>query len=508
MRRTLQLSCAIALAISMLAPFGGSARAKEILANDCLIGIVDADGKQLSGDVSCTDCDPTCDVDGVASANGSCQFKVQGCLNIAQSGCTQRPLKKVKIKTQFKPNEISVSPVSGSTSSVCGSFVNFQVNLKKKGKKKGTRNVVATVTADVKPAGQNKDKDKVRFICQPRPAGEACPTTTTTTLQLSTTTTVGSTTTTTTLPGETTLDFTLSAPSGICGQTQDGAAAKIKDLTCGGLSIGAGGSIVAEGPTPDGSISRYAVDCTVSPCTVSANSTQPTTNVAGPDCTDTGCNFGTPLPIPNPALPTLTTCVHNTFAAPASGTFDKTTGAATLNVSLSSDIYLTGNLAQPCPKCSASGTPASPGSGTCDRGPRATMACKSTSSFGVTRDCPSGGADGGHPCTPGGGACLDGSHVGVIAVNLSPLTTGMATSTDAGGLFCPSQTHTGCFGSGTCRTIIENGTPAGAVTPGVAAPATLASTFCIAATGNGLVDASADLPGPGAVSLPGQFLLH
>jgi hypothetical protein len=32
--------------------------------------------------------------------------------------------------------------------------------------------------------------------------------------------------------------------------------------------------------------------------------------------------------------------------------------------------------------------------------------------------------------------------------------------------------------------------------------------FCIAATGNGLVDASADLPGPGAISLPGSFLAH
>jgi hypothetical protein len=32
--------------------------------------------------------------------------------------------------------------------------------------------------------------------------------------------------------------------------------------------------------------------------------------------------------------------------------------------------------------------------------------------------------------------------------------------------------------------------------------------FCIAGTGNGLVDGSADLPGPGAVSLPGVFLVH
>jgi hypothetical protein len=98
--------------------------------------------------------------------------------------------------------------------------------------------------------------------------------------------------------------------------------------------------------------------------------------------------------------------------------------------------------------------------------------------------------------------------VGAIAVDLTPLTTGSAMLSDAGGMFCPSQAHAGCFGSATCTTIIENGADGGAVTPGVPVASTLASTFCIAATGNGLVAASADLPGPGAVSLPGMALLH
>jgi hypothetical protein len=110
----------------------------------------------------------------------------------------------------------------------------------------------------------------------------------------------------------------------------------------------------------------------------------------------------------------------------------------------------------------------------------------------------------------GGGACIDGSHVGPINVDLSPLTTGTASDTDAGGLFCPGQgaAQVGCFGSPDCRTISENGTPAGPITTGVPASATLASVFCIAATGNGLVDASANLPGPGAVSLPGTFVVN
>ncbi|MCI0686194.1 MAG: hypothetical protein L0Y54_02990, partial [Sporichthyaceae bacterium] len=316
-----------------------------------------------------------------------------------------------------------------------------------------------------------------------------------------------------------TLDFALSAAGGTCGNTQDSSAVVLKNLTCGGLNIGGGQSIVPEGPTPDGSTSRFAIVCLGSTCTIGPTSSNPPVNTAGPDCTDTGCNFGTPLPIPNPTIPTITTCVLNTWQAPATGTLNLATGTSSTNVPLVSDVYLTGNLAQPCPVCSGSGSPGSPGTGTCDRGPRAGMACTSTNSDGLTRDCLTGGSSpasncgpaGDQPCTcePGGSFCLDGSHVGPINVNLSPLTTGTASDTDADGLFCPDQgpAQVGCFGSTACRTITENGVPAGTITPGTPATATLASVFCIAATGNGLVDASANLPGPGAVSLPGSFLV-
>jgi len=43
-----------------------------------------------------------------------------------------------------------------------------------------------------------------------------------------------------------------------------------------------------------------------------------------------------------------------------------------------------------------------------------------------------GGSDPTHPCDgPGMDSCIDGTHVGVIAVDLSPLTTGSASKTDA-----------------------------------------------------------------------------
>jgi hypothetical protein len=38
--------------------------------------------------------------------------------------------------------------------------------------------------------------------------------------------------------------------------------------------------------------------------------------------------------------------------------------------------------------------------------------------------------------------------------------------------------------------------------------ATLASIFCIPATNNLLIDASANLPGPGAIALPGTVRLR
>src|SRR5262249_6978701 len=273
------------------------------------------------------------------------------------------------------------------------------------------------------------------------------------------------------------------------------------------LTIGADPSLIPEGPTPDGSQSRFSLSCTGSSCNIGPTSTAPGANTSTPDCTATGCFFGTPLPIPNPTIPGITSCVLNTWNGSASGTLDLSTGASQTAVPLNSDTYLTGNLGQPCPTCAATGTVASPGHGTCDRGPNAGGQCTTTSSTGYTRDCLTGGTDGTHPCTPGGGQCIDGSHVGVIQVSLSPLTTGTASKTNATGNFCPGQSNVnghafGCFGSSACRTITENGSPAGAITPGSPSSATLAAVFCIAATGNGLVDASADLPGPGAVSLP------
>jgi mucin-6/19 len=317
-------------------------------------------------------------------------------------------------------------------------------------------------------------------------------TTSTTTSSSTTSTTTSSTTTTTASPLGAFLEFTTGTPGGVCGETRDGNGVLIKTLTCGGLNVGGAGMIpLPEGLTAEGATTRFTLSCTGPNCTIGPFTTPPAPNSTDPDCSDTGCNFGTPLEIANVSL---TTCVLNTFSSPAGGFLDGSTGAQAMDVVLSSAIFLTGNLAQPCPRCSATGTPSNPGMGTCNRGPNVNQPCTTTNSVGLTRDCPTDG--------------LDGTLTAVLALDLSPLTTETVTVTAPTFVpFCPGQTAGGCFGSQHCRTIIENGSPAGPITPGTPANTTLASVFCIPGSTDPLVDFAFGLPGPGAVSLPGTSLV-
>jgi hypothetical protein len=181
----------------------------------------------------------------------------------------------------------------------------------------------------------------------------------------------------------------------------------------------------------------------------------------------------------------------STFSAPATGTVNLLTGATTANVALDLHLYVTGSAAQPCPLCSAPGTPAAPGSGTCDRGANAGGACTSLNSLGLSKDCQPGGLDG-------------SADLGSLLANLSPVTTGTATLSNPTGFFCPGQANAGCFGNSACRSIQETGVAPSSLLSAVnPQPATLVSTFCIPKTGNLLIDGSVDLPGPAAISLPG-----
>jgi hypothetical protein len=168
-----------------------------------------------------------------------------------------------------------------------------------------------------------------------------------------------------------------------------------------------------------------------------------------------------------------------------------------------------------------------------------------------------------------GGLCAQ--FIGNIPISLSPLTTGTSSLSDAGGIFCsitgqaatqkgafrsdicvggansgkPCTTLTDCPGGTSCRAgtlnnycvggandglgcsssancpapgvcsragvqaqlIQEIGTPAGALSIGVAKPIKLGNVFCVAATTNPTVNSNANLPGPGATSVTGTVTL-
>jgi hypothetical protein len=284
-----------------------------------------------------------------------------------------------------------------------------------------------------------------------------------------------------------------------------------KSLTCGGLNVGGGASTVAEGPTPGGAETQMNVSGSPPVLTVSGRTAAQTGNNL--HCSDTGCVFGPFLPIANAGT---STCVQNTFSSPASGALNVTDGTFEGSFPLTSAVFLTANAADPCPRC-LGGTPGVANSGTCQQGWTAGTGPSPTENNPCT---PTDAAGDNYDCVPPAASALPSFPVG-----LTPITTGTASKSNAGGLFCPSQANAGafgCAGTGAANAICpggntppvpdyieEVGSPAGIVdaTP---SPATLASVFCIPSVGGSLgflINGAANLPGPGATSLPGTLAL-
>src|SRR5207249_1632923 len=146
----------------------------------------------------------------------------------------------------------------------------------------------------------------------------------------------------------------------------------------------------------------------------------------------------------------LTTCVMNVVQTDAGGTFDGATGDSSVSLPLSSRVYITGNAASPCPRCISGSCDPTWNTGNNTSSPDAGAPCTPIGIQLTTSDC--------RPSLPGFQAPLP--------VDLTPLTTGTASSTSATGLFCPGQTHAGAFGKGATRCISETGMPAGDITDG------------------------------------------
>jgi hypothetical protein len=336
------------------------------------------------------------------------------------------------------------------------------------------------------------------------------------TVPTTTTTTTTTSTTTTTLPpplGQH-LSFTTTAGTANCGANGFGTPAdppfsgeldsdlvgtKLVDLGLGCLYIGGGAATVnpslipenattvldsPDGTTLAGSLGTGRADCSVGPqgSTKHCVNNPPVECTSDGDCfapggcqTDATCYFGPPVLVNG--FPS--SCVVNAFAQSASGTLNLATGESTVDIELSSFVYLT--LGQPtvCPICDG---------GFCNYGANAGQPCTTTNSTQTTLDC-----------LPN-----PGTFVATLPVSLNPLTSSTITATAADGLFCPAQGNAGAFGQAATQAITQNGSPAGDLTDGAPHAGVLVSNFCIPPTGSLALDGLADLPGPGSLSLPGN----
>jgi hypothetical protein len=316
-------------------------------------------------------------------------------------------------------------------------------------------------------------------------------------------------------------------------------------VNCAGLYTGGGGnSVPLPYNVPDlSSQTTKITTCTGSVATVgAATSTETGSNK---DCSAAGCFFGAPLAVPNPGSTPTSVCVVNTLSSGASGTVDCSTGATSISAPLSSVIFLTGDTStdpgstiagiQPCPLCTG---------GTCIGGANNGMACTAgtsvlNASYPTSNDCPPSGSfnigtlpvafaltsgtvswtgtsatnDTGSTTSVQNrvfsGFCRDVDGTGAFQGS-SPATAqlcwenGMAVGPDCSGTFegC-EQRNNGAFGpaGGANRTITAIGN-AMSIVPSPASAA-LVSIFSIRPTFDPTVDAAGDLPGPGAVAIPG-----
>jgi hypothetical protein len=339
--------------------------------------------------------------------------------------------------------------------------------------------------------------------------------------------------------GDRFLAFSTTNTLGDCGDIVHASGALFADIRCAGLYSGGGGN---SAPLPyalpdQGSFVTAITSCTGPVAAVGATSSSVTGSSL--NCTDPGCLFGAPLAVPTPNSTPASVCVLNVFAAPPSGTVDCSTGATELNLPLAAHLFLTGDSLstvvgiQPCPLCSGTtciggindGAPCVPGTSSMGGNP----------AYPTSHDCPpdpmfSIGVvpiaftlSSGTVTWTGTMATNDtGSTVSVQTRNFSGYCrdadgsgafenpandcweNGMAVGPACSGDFesC-EQRNNGAFGpnGGGNRTIRAIGNATSLI--GGPAPATLVGVFSIPPSFNATVDAAGDLPGPGAVALPG-----
>jgi len=462
---------ALAAALVSLAP--GLARAQS-----CITDFKDATGTAVKdGNTICQE-----------AVGKKCVFPLSVCVNqpATEGGtCTGQTLKKkVRASGHCGPvGKVNVKP--SGTDAICGSQANVMVRTKKKGQKEGKCKIKAKGGTSLA---------KITLLCEPTGSG-MCPATTTTT-----TTTVGpgSTTTTTMCVGScacgattpTRLSFTTGIGSGNCGMVQLSNGNTQKNLACSGLYTGGGGNTVPlPYNVPDMGNSLTGISaCSCTGMTLT-NLTSTDTG-SNRNCTSVGCLFGPPLPIPNSASTPTSVCVINVVATNASGTADCKSGESHLNLPLTSELYLNGDLfpgapgIQVCPVCNKTCNAGTNNGGPCNSDTDCTGAGAGSCAGGNVCH---GGPNNGTGCTPADSATLGTTNSFPTSQDCPPptanfigglpiafdLVTGSktltATNNTASGqnnVFCGycrdgnTGTSTGCFAgdqTGGCPTPLQPG---------------------------------------------------
>ena len=349
------------------------------------------------------------------------------------------------------------------------------------------------------------------------------------------------------------VSFLTADTPGDCGDLLDATGMLVTNLACSGLYTGGGGnSVPLPYAVPD---LGFAINA-ITACTGQTGTMGPTTSTAtgsNRTCTGVGCLFGAPLAVPNPVSTPTSVCVINAVGGTASGTVVCNTGATTLTLPLSSALYLAGDkLAtqpgiQPCPVCRDIGMGNQCLGGTRDGlgcTPGTSAAPGGSLSYPTSHDCPpepstsigtlpisfslttgtvkwSGttatndtGSTASNQTRVFSGFCRDAALPDAMGAFKDPAQkcweNGTAVGPACGGsdtFESCEQRNTGAFGpnGGANRTILAIGSATSIL--GGPAPGTLVSVFSIPPTFDATIDSAGDLPGPGAVALPGTASL-
>ena len=103
---------------------------------------------------------------------------------------------------------------------------------------------------------------------------------------------------------------------------------------------------------------------------------------------------------------------------------------------------------------------------------------------------------------------LDGSYFGVIETNFTRTTGRSELPSDATGVFCAGQAHSGAFGLADARKIVQQGSPAGDLRDFAPHEYTGAITGCVPPSSNTIINQGGGLPFPLAVATRGTLQLR